>query len=149
MFLRLNKFIYNLNLLIICKCFGTITTREMYSDSWKYLNTYTRNILWTILWDICESCKTFWNFISRLTKRDYRNYVGKILNESENVCKDNKMPVTSIHCAKLMETFEQSIINRISEPQLVVSETIFSDKHMFNTDIFSGEPLHFVIFAVC
>ena len=59
--------------------------------------------------------KTFWNFISTVIGHDYRHYIGKIWNESEN-----KYRIWKIFIAKMTKVFGHSIIHYINKPQCVV-----------------------------
>ena len=49
---------------------------------------------------LCILYKSFWNFINIIMKHDCRDYIGKIWNQSESVCRSYEILIENVHLLK-------------------------------------------------
>lgn len=94
--------------------------RWIYTDSWRCLYTCKR-LLCVHIYSYYVCYTKFRNSISTVMKHEYRDYVDRIWNWSENVYGNNKIfniSMYSMYFAEITKIFQQSTVHYINNPRL-------------------------------
>lgn len=97
--------------------------RWIYTDSWKCSYTCKRLLLVYIYIFVLYVIRNFEfrNSISTIMKHEYRDYVDRIWNWSENVHRNYKifnMSMYSMYFVEITKIFQQSTVHYINKPRL-------------------------------